>query len=219
MPTGILVYIRLVVCSAWSHSASLARNIIFYVLVIAGTAILLVPIIGMTIDASGLRALLSNAEFYAILFGSIVLSRLLCAPYWVWKEEREARVKAEKQIASPIAATILPPPQERLLILLADCQRRFAAYKLIIGRRDGKLYFDGDPKRDEGINLIQDLFGHVDQINATRFEESICSERNRGWFEVFKNFRAGIHKKELKEITHVCANDPDKHGRIRQASA
>jgi hypothetical protein len=54
---------------------------------------------------------------------------------------------------------------------LANYQRRFAAHKLVVGRKNGKLYFDGDPKRDEGINLIHDLFGHVDQINATRFEE------------------------------------------------
>jgi hypothetical protein len=35
---------------------------------------------------------------------------------------------------------VLTPPQERLLSLLAQYQRQFAADKLIIGRKDGKLW-------------------------------------------------------------------------------
>lgn len=92
---GMVHYCRLVVWTAFRHSASLAQAINFFVLVIIGAAISVVAGFGMAIDASELLALLSNPKFYAILFGSIVLLRLLCAPYWIWKEEREARLKAE----------------------------------------------------------------------------------------------------------------------------
>jgi len=95
---GVLDYCRLVFCTAWRHSASWAQVIIFFIFVIAGAAILLMPRFGMTFDASGLAAMLSNPTFYAILFGSVVLVRLVCAPYWIWKEERAARINVESQI-------------------------------------------------------------------------------------------------------------------------
>jgi hypothetical protein len=88
MPTDFLRYCRLVFYAAWGHSASLARTIIFYAVVIIGAATFLVPTIGMTINAAGLLSLLSNPKFYAGLFGAIVLSRLLCAPYWIWQDDQ-----------------------------------------------------------------------------------------------------------------------------------
>jgi hypothetical protein len=75
LPT-VLVYIGLVFRTAWGHSASLARTVIFYAVVIIGAAAFLVSILGMTIDAAGLLSLLSNPKFGAGLFGAIVLSRL-----------------------------------------------------------------------------------------------------------------------------------------------
>jgi hypothetical protein len=89
MPRDILVYICLVVCAAWGHSASLARTIIFYAVVIVGAAAILAPILGMTIDASGLLSLLSNPKFSFGLVVAIVLSRLLCAPYWIWRDDQK----------------------------------------------------------------------------------------------------------------------------------
>lgn len=90
MLPNVLVYIALVFRTAWGHSASLARNIIFYAIVTIGAVAFLVPpILGMTIDAAGLLSLLSNPKFYAILFGAIVLSRLLCAPYWIWQDDQK----------------------------------------------------------------------------------------------------------------------------------
>jgi hypothetical protein len=76
----------------------------------------------------------------------------------------------EKPATTDQNIVVLSPPQEQLLTLLADYQRRFAANKLIVGR-DGKIYFDDDPKRGDGINLIRDLFGQDGQVNATRFVE------------------------------------------------
>lgn len=85
--TNILVYGRMVFCTALRHSASRAQTIIFIILAIVGAASLLVPTFGMNIDLSGLAALLSNPILYAFLVGSIVLFNLVCAPYWIWKEQ------------------------------------------------------------------------------------------------------------------------------------
>jgi len=48
------------------------------------------------VDASNLIALLSNPKFYAILFGAIIATRLLCAPYWVWKAEKDKAEQSTK---------------------------------------------------------------------------------------------------------------------------
>jgi hypothetical protein len=93
---------------------------------------------------------------------------LFVAPYTLLLETQKQL--GEARLLNNTAA-ILQPPQEQLLTLLANYQRRFAAHKLVVGRKNGKLHFDRDPKRDEGISLIDDLFGHVDPIDATRFEE------------------------------------------------
>src|ERR1700730_8219945 len=89
MLPNVLVYIGLVFRTAWGHSASLARNIIFYAIVIIGAAAFLVPTLGMTIDTAGLLSLLSNPKFGFGLFGAIVISRILCAPYWIWKDDQK----------------------------------------------------------------------------------------------------------------------------------
>ena len=95
----VLCFCRLVVWTAVRHSASLARSIIFFVLAFTGATILLMPRLGMTVDASGLKTLLSDPTFYAILFGLIVAMRLICAPYWIWCDQRDAKKKADLEIA------------------------------------------------------------------------------------------------------------------------
>jgi hypothetical protein len=100
---GILVYLRLVLLAAFRHSPSAAQTISFFIMVAIGTARIVMPKFGMILEPSKLLGVLSDPVFYAILFGSIVVVRLICAPYWVWKEEREARFKAEQRcIRSPI---------------------------------------------------------------------------------------------------------------------
>ena len=96
---AVLRYCRLVFCVAWGHSASLARTVIFFAVVIIGAATFIVSIIGMTIDAAGLLSLLSNPTFYAGLFGAIVLSRLLCAPYWIWQNDQKTIVSLDPNAA------------------------------------------------------------------------------------------------------------------------
>ena len=53
-----------------------------------GAAILFAPQLGVNMDDSAVAALMTDPKVYAILFGSVILTRLLCAPYWVWRDER-----------------------------------------------------------------------------------------------------------------------------------
>jgi hypothetical protein len=76
---------------------------------------------------------------------------------------------------SPLTSPILSPPQERLLGLIADYQRQFAANKLIIGRTDGRLYFDDSQTKGEGISLVHDLYGSEDATNRASFERLVES--------------------------------------------
>jgi len=70
---------------------------------------------------------------------------------------------------------VLLPQQQRLLELVAQYQKQFAASRLIVSRSDGMLHFDDDPKRGEGVSLGKDLFGQVTSHNAGRFEELVQS--------------------------------------------
>jgi hypothetical protein len=73
------------------------------------------------------------------------------------------------QTLSPSTKPLLSPAQERLLGLLTNYQTQYAAYKLVISRTDGRLVFDGDPKRGEDVSLIRDLFGSTDSVNQAEF--------------------------------------------------
>jgi hypothetical protein len=68
---------------------------------------------------------------------------------------------------------ILTPPQERLLSLLAGYQRQYAADKLIVGRKDGRLCFDDDPNKGKEVSLLHDLYGS--EINQATFERLVES--------------------------------------------
>jgi hypothetical protein len=126
MPTNFLHYCRLVFWAAWRHSRSWTQGIIFFAFVIAGVATLLVPNFGMTIDMTDLVNILKTPAIYAILFGSIILVRLICAPYWVWREERAARTMAEGEFSDDIRKNIdlkisaLSAPAKTALYCLAD---------------------------------------------------------------------------------------------------
>ena len=65
----------------------------------------------------------------------------------------------------------LSPEQERLLGLLADYHKQFAATKLVVGRETGVLHFDADRERGHGISLITDLYGEAQrEARASDFE-------------------------------------------------
>jgi hypothetical protein len=66
------------------------------------------------------------------------------------------------QQPSTSTAPTLSPSQERLLMLIADYQQKYAANKLIISRTDGRLFFDGNPDRGKEVSLVRDLYGAID---------------------------------------------------------
>jgi hypothetical protein len=65
----------------------------------------------------------------------------------------------------------LSPLQERLLELVVQYQKRFAVTKLVIGRRTGKLFFDHEPQKATGGNILKDLYGSEDPQRASEFEK------------------------------------------------
>jgi hypothetical protein len=103
----ILRYCGLVLWAALRHSVSWAQFIIAIVIIIAGAAIWILPSFGMTIDTTELMTILRSPTFLAMLAGWIIVFRLVCAHYWIWSEEHDARIKAETQIAELSARHIL----------------------------------------------------------------------------------------------------------------
>jgi hypothetical protein len=106
---GFLGYCGLVARTSVRHAISRAQFIIALISVITGAAIWLMPIFGMTIDASGLVAMLRSPSFYAMLVGLVIIFNLVCAQYWIWTDERASRIKAELQVAELFARHVPPP--------------------------------------------------------------------------------------------------------------
>lgn len=66
---------------------------------------------------------------------------------------------------------VLSPIQERLLELLVQYQKQFAATKLVISRKTGRLHFDNEPQKAGGVSLVKDLYGSEDPQRASDFEK------------------------------------------------
>jgi hypothetical protein len=102
---GLLRYYSLLVRTAFTHTLSVAQHVLFVFMLIVGAAIWFAPNFYMTI------ALTSPPDGWtvaAVTFGLIIGIRLLLAPYWIWKTEREARLRTEIKLRN---ATIrLPRP-------------------------------------------------------------------------------------------------------------
>jgi hypothetical protein len=93
-----LRYCCLVVWTAFRHSVSWTQFTIAVAVVIAGAAIWLMPYFGMTVDPSGLVAELRSPTTLAVLAGAIVLFRLACSPYWIWRDDQNAIAKSALEI-------------------------------------------------------------------------------------------------------------------------
>jgi hypothetical protein len=78
-------------------------------------------------------------------------------------------------LLAPSPSAALSPQQERVLDLLANYQRKFAANKLIISRTDGTLYLDPAPSGQPTANVVRDLWGAAGPTEAARFEQLIES--------------------------------------------
>jgi len=109
-------------------------------------------------------SIVAAAAIGALLFGG---------GWWLIGREHAkstTAIVAPPPIGAPLRPILLPQ-QLRLLELLVQYQRQFAATKLVIIRRDGTLHFDDAPDRARGLSLLIDLYGLSDERNAGRFEE------------------------------------------------
>ncbi len=107
-------YLGLLAKTAWRHAVLRAHFVVVLGLIALGWATLLLPRAGVSFDVSPLQALVENSTTYAVLFGSIVVIQLVCAPYWVWKEEHLKRKTAEEAISPSATLSLMPGiiPQE-----------------------------------------------------------------------------------------------------------
>jgi hypothetical protein len=121
----------------------------------------------------------ATAPLWAIALVAMGLANLFTLLIWPWLQRQigshhDGLAALPGQVrGSPHAA--LSPAQERLLWVLSEQQRRFAASKLIVNRQTGRLLFDNAPDRGEGTNLINDLYGTCDALHVSRFEALVES--------------------------------------------
>ncbi len=97
---GIVRYYLRVLRVAFGHSLSATQDFIFLAVLLVGAVLYVAPHLGMTIDIHNWThwaAALSGWKIAAVTFGSIVLIRLLCAPYWLSREADESLRKATQR--------------------------------------------------------------------------------------------------------------------------
>ncbi len=116
-------------------------------------------------------SIVAAATIGAIVFGG--------AWWLIGKQYEKAKVAATAATTGTTAIAATPPPiqtvlipaQERLLDVIAKHQREFAASKLVVGRKTGRLHFDDNDTRGGDVNLLREVFGSEDATNGSRFEE------------------------------------------------
>ena len=95
---GLLRYYGLVFRTAFTHSLSIAQDVLFLAILVIGAATWFAPVFQMTIDFAFAP---SGWAVAAITFGLILGMRVLLAPYWIWKEERIKIIELEAKLRTP----------------------------------------------------------------------------------------------------------------------
>src|SRR4051794_28300531 len=83
----------LVIREAFRHSLDIAQSILFIVLLAAGAVAYGNPGIKPTIEAYDL----GGWKVAVIVFGAIILMRLVMAPYWLWKAAQSRSVETPER--------------------------------------------------------------------------------------------------------------------------
>jgi hypothetical protein len=83
---GFLGYYAKVLRVAFTHSLDIAQSIIFAFLIIIGVAPYLLQGFGVTLDLTRWATALTGWQVATGVFGTIILIRLILAPYWIHKE-------------------------------------------------------------------------------------------------------------------------------------
>jgi hypothetical protein len=93
-----LRYYWLVVRTAFSHSLSVAQDVLFLCIIGVGAAIWLAPKLSVTVDLPAWASALNGWAIAAVTLGTIFAIRLVLAPYWIWRNQQpsfERRQSAE----------------------------------------------------------------------------------------------------------------------------
>ena len=77
----MLTYLWLVLRRAWRQSLDTAQSILFALIIIAGLLTYFVPQIKVMVDLGGWQVA-------ALTAGTVLVVRLLLAPYWIWKDQQ-----------------------------------------------------------------------------------------------------------------------------------
>lgn len=101
---NIAAYYMLVVRTAWHHSLSRTQDALFCAFLVVG----LVAWLGQHFGYSAMIPDITGWHIAAITFGAIILSRLLLAPYWIYKGQLAEKMKG---ILLPSSDAIDRPPQ------------------------------------------------------------------------------------------------------------
>jgi hypothetical protein len=105
-----------VLVAAFTHSIELAHAVIFILLIAFGVASTWFP--GLRLPYLGWKVTpdhLHGWQAAALVFGAIVVIRLILAPFWVWQKEHQALVSA----GLGDAETVLKPNPPKLADALA----------------------------------------------------------------------------------------------------
>jgi hypothetical protein len=90
---GFFRFYGLVIKEAFRHSPDLAQTIIFFLLLLAGAIAYGNPGLKPTIETYDL----GGWKVAALVFGAIIVIRLVLAPYWLWKSAQARSVAAPER--------------------------------------------------------------------------------------------------------------------------
>jgi hypothetical protein len=92
---GVIRFYWLVAREAYRHSLDIAQAVIFVALMLGGVVVAFNPSLKPMIESLDL----GGWKIAALVFGSIILIRLLLAPYWLWKAaESRSQTSPERSI-------------------------------------------------------------------------------------------------------------------------
>lgn len=97
---GFFHYCLRVLRAVFTHSLSKSQDILFGALLLSGAVVWVSRYFRMKYDFTPWLSAFSGWEIAACVFGSIILVRLLLAPYWLWKEGQDEIAVLNTQIAN-----------------------------------------------------------------------------------------------------------------------
>jgi hypothetical protein len=173
-----------VLATAFSQSLDTAQAIIFVIIIAAGIITYFFPGVKMTADLNGWQV-------SAVVLGAIVVTRLLLAPYWIWKEDR-ATIRSQSY-AYGLALTGIQPSldiennENTLEIRLFLRNFSGSPIKFVMKRLDEKIEAQLVSTADRGAVIPRD-------VQLTFFPSGGFSRQQ---YDAFKDRTSGTIEYEL----------------------